>query len=263
METSSCSGGTAAQQVRLAAQTFEEELDTASRLLQDLMPQHPPQLSGFDVAGRCVAANHVGGDFYQYYSRSDGRLTISVADVTGHAMEAAIPGVMFSGILESQMESGAPLEELFGRLNRTLHKTLDKRTFVCLLMGELDPETGEFRFANCGCPYPFYRSSTNETIELVQDNYPLSIRPRTIYEAVQTTLESGDRIVFCSDGIPEAMNSAEEMFGFERTSRAIRDGCADGLSASQVIDRLMGRVHEFIGSVPRADDMTCVVLGAE
>ena len=97
-------------QAQLKAE-LEEELQTAHQMQMGLMPEKPPMIEGVEVAGRCVPANHVGGDFFQYFTHSEERLAVCMADVTGHAMEAAIPVVMFSGILESQMETDQSLGE--------------------------------------------------------------------------------------------------------------------------------------------------------
>ena len=90
---------------------LEDELQTAHELQMGLMPGEGPQVEGFDIAGRCVPANHVGGDFFQYFHLSRDRLAITTTDVTGHAMEAAIPVVMFDGILESQIKLGGGIED--------------------------------------------------------------------------------------------------------------------------------------------------------
>jgi len=244
-------------------QEFEEELQTAHDMQMGLMPTESPRLQGFDIAGRCIPANHVGGDFYQYFSQK-GKLSVSLADVTGHAMEAAVPVMMFSGILKSQMEIGGSVEEIFGRLNRSLHGTLDKRTFVCFTMGELDTEKRTFHLANGGCPYPYHiQASTGDISELQLDAYPLAIRPDSEYQTMDVQLEQGDRIVFCSDGIIEAENGEGEIFGFERTAETIRQACAEGLSAEALIDHLIGAVKDFTGDEPQGDDMTVVVLKVE
>ena len=112
------------------AQTIEKELQTAHSLQMGLMPTQNPQLAGFDVAGRCLPASHVGGDFFQYFHK-DGRFALALADVTGHGMEAAVPVMMFSGILETEMRLGNSLDALFGHLNQTLYHKLDSRTYVC------------------------------------------------------------------------------------------------------------------------------------
>ncbi|MBT4498643.1 MAG: SpoIIE family protein phosphatase, partial [Gemmatimonadetes bacterium] len=246
---------------RALIQELEEELQTAHEMQMSLMPAESPHLENFDIVGRCLPANHVGGDFFQYHPLLDGKLALSLADVTGHAMEAAVPVIMFSGILHSQMELGDPPDRLFGRLNRTLFETLDNRTFVCFTMGELEPLTGIFRFANAGCPYPYhYRASTGEVEELAADAYPLGINADSIYSMREVSLSPGDRVVFCSDGIAEATNEREEMFGFEQTAETIKQGCVEGLSAEMLIDRLIDAAKSFAGAAPQGDDMTAVVL---
>jgi len=243
---------------------LEEEIQTAHDMQMGLMPTVSPQIPGFDIAGRCLPANHVGGDFFQYFGQ-DGKLSACMADVTGHAMEAAIPVVMFNGILESQMELSGSLEDIFVRLNRSLHRTrVDNRTFVCFTMGELDTSTRMLRLSNGGCPYPLhYHAATGSVNELQADAYPLGVRADTAYSTIEVPLESGDCIVFCSDGIAEAANGQEEIFSFERTAETIRQGCSEDLSSEALIDHLIGAVKAFAGDMPQGDDMTVVVMKVE
>ena len=245
-------------------QQLEAELEKAHDLQMGLMPTESPQILGYDITGRCIPATHVGGDFFQYFQQ-DGKLSICMADVTGHAMAAAVPVMMFSGVLKSQMVLGEPTETLFGRLNRTMHGSFDSHTYVCFAMGELDVANSGFRLANSGCPYPFhYLASEGDVTELQgEDTYPLGVQPETAYTAIETRLETGDYVVFCSDGIIEAGNADEDIFGFEKTAEVIRAGCAEGLSAEGLIDRLVGAVQVFAGDTPQGDDMTCVVLRVE
>jgi len=256
------------QQSRIRAQEalnreLEEELQTAHRMQQGLMPTVPPQIVGLDIVGCCLPANHVGGDFFQYFQR-DGKLAVCMADVTGHAMEAAVPVMMFSGILHSQMEEGHSVEKLLGRLNGSLHATLERRTFVCFTLGELQLATRTLRLANCGCPYPLhYQAATSQISEMQMDAYPLGVQTGSTYEALEVLLEPGDRIVFCSDGIIEAENTDGELFGFEQATETIRHACAEGLSAEALIDRLIDAVKSFAGDAPQGDDMTVVVLRVE
>jgi serine phosphatase RsbU (regulator of sigma subunit) len=99
---------------------LEEELQTAHTLQMGLMPTEPPQIDGYDIAGCCIPANHVGGDFFQYFQQ-DGKLSVCMADVTGHAM-AAVPVMMFSGVLNTEMGYGHSVEQLFSKLTNTLHQ---------------------------------------------------------------------------------------------------------------------------------------------
>ena len=241
---------------------LEEELETARELQMSMMPKSPPSIEGFDIAGRCIPASCVGGDLYQYFTLPNNRLAISMADATGHAMEAAIPVVMFSGILRSQMEMDSPLEELLDRLNRSLHSTIAKRTFICLSHGELNTNSRTMRLSNSGCPYPYlYRAATGRVEELQLDAYPLGVKLSSNYQVMDVKLEDGDRVVSCSDGIIEAGIPSEEMFGFHRTSETIRALCAErGSSSEEIIDGILKRVNDFTGDCAASDDMTCVVV---
>jgi sigma-B regulation protein RsbU (phosphoserine phosphatase) len=244
-------------------QEMAKELQTAHDLQMGLMPREAPRLSGLEIAGRCRPANHVSGDLFQYFHTSD-KLSLALADVTGHAMEAAIPVVMFCGVLRSQLELGSSLEALFDRLNRSLYATLTGHTFVCFTLGELEISTRILRLSNSGCPYPYhYRASSGEVVELRVNAYPLGIRPDTRYPVIAVQLEPGDWVVFCSDGIVEAANAAEELFGFERLAGVIREGCVAGLSATGLLERVFAEVQEFAGGVPQGDDQTGVVLKIE
>ena len=239
---------------------LEEELQTAHDMQMRLMPVESPQIPQLDIAGRCLTANHVGGDFFQYF-QNDGQLSLCMADVTGHAMEAAIPVVMFSGILESQIELAEDLDALFARLNRTLCKTLDDRTFVCFTMADMNLASRTLTLANGGCPYPYhYRAATGDIAELQVEAYPLGIRPDTAYPSIEVQLDPSDRLVLCSDGIVEAANATDELFGFERVAATVRQGCIDDLSSEDLLQYLLAEVEQFTGDIPRADDQTVVIL---
>ena len=242
---------------------LEKELQTAHDMQMGLMPIQSPKISGFDISGRCIPANHVGGDFYQYFDRK-GKLSICLADITGHAMKAAIPAVMFDGILKTEIRNDHSLVNLYENLNQTLSEILDSHTFVCFTMGELDPVAKKLQLSNGGCPYPYhFRMASGEISEIELDAYPLGIRSDTNYPVKEIQLEPGDRVVFCSDGIVEAGNSDEEAFGFERIAETIKKGCEENLLTEQLLDYLIAEVKAFTGDTPQGDDQTIVVLAVE
>lgn len=244
-------------------QKMENELQTAHDLQMGFMPTANPQLPGYDIAGRCMPAEQVGGDLYQYFEQ-DGILSLSLADVTGHAMAAAIPVVLFKGLLESHMELGLTLSELFAKLNQLLHRILNDRTFVCFTMGQLDASSRTLYLLNCGCPYPLhYRARDGQISELKSENYPLGIRLDTDYAPLEIHLESGDRVIFQSDGVIETINEQEELFGEERLIAILSRGCADGRKAEALLDLIVDEVRTFSDTVSQGDDQTLVVLSVE
>ncbi|MBI2502092.1 MAG: SpoIIE family protein phosphatase [Candidatus Latescibacteria bacterium] len=244
---------------------MEQELQTAHELQMGLMPKAPPSLAGFQIAGCCRPAEQVGGDFFQYFPLPDGGWALCLADVTGHAMAAAIPVVLFSGMLEVQMERGGTQEELFSRLNHSVRRLLDARTLVCFAMARLDPASRCLQLSNAGCPYPVhYQAAAGIVAELQTEGaYPLGASAEAVHPVLEVKLEPGDRVVFCSDGIAEAENAQREMFGFERVAEVVRQGCGEGLSAEALVERVMAAVRAFAGEVSQKDDQTVVVLEVE
>jgi len=227
---------------------------------RNLLPEESPSFAGVDVAGRCTPSTHVGGDFIKYVERG-GRLFVSVADVTGHGMEAAIPVVMFSGILDNHLDEDHSLEDRFAMLNRSLYRSLESRSFVCFAMGELDITGRTMRLGNAGCPSPYhYRSSSAQLVELEHNNLPLGVRLQSEYGAFECDCSRGDYFVFFSDGLIEEQNEAGEPFGHQRLERALEALCSEQLSAQDLLNGLLAHWSEFKGSAAQEDDVTCVVI---
>lgn len=240
---------------------LERELRTAHDMQMALMPHTAPVMPGYQIAGRCVPSNHVGGDLFKYYRLPHGRFAGVLADVSGHGMEAAVPLLVFSGLLESQLQLGGTIEDLTRRLNASLCKTLTGRTFICLLIAELQSANRRLRLVNAGCPHPYhYQARSGRIAELQTEAYPLGVRRHTAYQGLEVQLEAGDWVVVCSDGIVEAANGAGEVFGYERLAAAVAEGCAVAPTAMELLAGLLAAVRQFSGGAVQGDDQTLVVL---
>lgn len=247
----------------LYQQSMEEELNIARDMQQNLLPKSPPSISEVEVDGRCLSATQIGGDLFQYFPLSAEQLAVSLVDVTGHGMMAALPMMVFNGILESKMEAPKELGALFGQLNRSLCRVLDRRTLACFLMGEFDLSAGVLRLANSGCPYPYlYRAATGDLEELQLDAYPLGAMPDSQYPTLERRLDKGDRVVFFSDGIPEVQRKGadEESFGYERLFQLVLDGCRQDMGTEALVDKVLQEVKAFSGQEAQEDDQTIVAV---
>ena len=176
-------------------------------------------------------------------------------------MEAAIPMVMFSGMLRAQMAIEGSVADRFQRLNAALHGNLPEHTFVCFVMGELDLSSRTLTLSDSGCPFPYhYQAAQDRLVEIPMDAYPLGVQPDTEYLEAEVPLQPGDRIVFCSDGIMEACDAQGQQFGYDRTADTILEASRQDLSSQATIDLLFNTVHNFSGNAAPEDDMTCVVI---
>jgi ligand-binding sensor domain-containing protein len=245
---------------RARMRALQDELDTAHQLQMDLMPSESPDLAGFDIAGRCIPADRVGGDFFNYYHNGD-KLLFGLADVTGKAMEAAIPAVMFSGILESIAQPSTSLTDLLKQLNRTLYRKLDARKFICFVVGEIDLNTNVMELSDCGCPFPYiYRAATQQAEEIPVAAYPLGVSENNEFVVAELTLGPGDCIVFCSDGIAEAETTPGVQLGYEATLKIIEAACREETTSQGTIARILEDVRTLTRRQDQEDDLTCLVL---
>ena len=150
-----------------------------------------------------------------------------------------------------------------GRLNNSLHRVLERRTFICFSLGELDPIARRMRFANGGCPYPYiYRAAANTVEEVGLVAFPLGLRAESTYAMVEIDLDENDLVVFCSDGLIEAADRDGEIFGFERMAEVIRQAGIERISAERALAHFFAEVDAFSGGQAQEDDQTMVVLRA-
>ena len=252
-----------AQEVERAQQRIiddmERELSTAHDLQMGLMPESDPDIEGFDITGRCLPARHVGGDFFQYVQK-ERSISLYLADAAGKGMEAAIPVVLFDGILESQGDSELSSTDLFQTLNRILCRKLPDHAAICFALGEVSLEDGSLSLVNGGCPYPYlYRAAEGRLVELESDAYPLGIAAEAEYRLVREHLGSGDYLVLCSDGVAEAENPTGEQFGYERAFEAIEHACATACPAAGILEAVITTVDACREGADQSDDLTCVV----
>ncbi len=240
---------------------LEQELKVAHDMQMGLMPKSDPVIPGFDFAATCVPANEVGGDFYDYVwlDEKKKRLGIAVADVSGKAMKAAMTAVLTSGMLYSEVQKDASPRQVLRRINHPLYLRSDKRVFTALAFAVIDLRTKELTYSSAGqVPPVLIRGQKAQDLHVSGLRLPLGIRDDLDYQELRMKLKKGDVLLFTTDGIVEAMNEQNEMYGFDRVKSALLRW--SDIPAASLRDKLLGDVQTHTGNASQHDDMTVVVV---
>jgi serine phosphatase RsbU (regulator of sigma subunit) len=241
-----------------------EELKRAAAMQQALLPPEPVRLGRVTAAGRNLPSFDVGGDYFDFIAAEDGRLALGLGDVAGKGMAAALLMMNLQATVRAQVETGRPLRDVMGRLNRSIHQSVRGQRFVTLFLAQVDPVDGRVTYVNGGHNPPYVVRASGEPEALTAGGLLLGMFPEAEYEEGSAALEPGDLLVAYSDGVTEARAPAkpgEEMgeeWGEERLLELLR--ASRGLRAEEVVERLIGRVREFNGPAQLADDVTVAVI---
>lgn len=233
-----------------------DELEVARELQRALLPECAPDLPGYGFAFSARTANTIGGDIYDLLPLPDGRLAVVVGDASGHGIAAGLLMAISSSTLKLALDSDPQPLAVVRMVNTALVRTGDRRAFMTLFYGLLDPGSGRLDFALAGHPYPILRTGSGEIAELGSGSLPLGIR-REIEPFTGTVhLAPGDLLAVVTDGIPEALDAGGRSFGFDR----LRDAVAAGGGARAVHDRVLSSLAAFVGDHPADDDRSLVVI---
>lgn len=238
---------------------LQNELQDAREVQLSLLPEAAPPVDGIEIAGKSIAANTVGGDFFDYLALSDGKVGIAVADVSGKGLRAAMNAAMTAGILHDATTIEPSCGGILTRLNMHLHPLMGKHMFTAFSFSILDTDSGVIQWSNAAQPFPLIKRSDGASEADEDSELPLGMMPDVKYSDYELKLQSGDTVIFYTDGIIEAENEAEEMYGTERLVGLVTT-LDPTMSSEGVIDAILQDVAQFTGTTEQYDDMTIVVL---
>ncbi|MGB9595957.1 MAG: two-component regulator propeller domain-containing protein [Candidatus Poribacteria bacterium] len=239
-------------------QRVKKELNEARRMQDSLLPKSAPRIDQFELAGISIPAYEVGGDFYDYLILDNELIGIALVDVSGKGLRGAMNAVMAYGMLHEVAKLEAKPHKILSRLNNGLLPLLQESMFTALNLGILNPKTKQLYYSNAGQTYPIIkRNGIVKGIEL--GGLPLGILADTTYEEKVIDLHSSDYLIFYTDGLTDAMNEAEEVYGVDRLNELIRNAPSD-LSANDMIQYILNDVQKFVGESKQYDDITLIVL---
>jgi sigma-B regulation protein RsbU (phosphoserine phosphatase) len=249
-------------QENLEKQRMEEELAIAHELQTSMLPAECPQMEGFEIAAFSISAREVGGDFYDFIEMGDDKVGMVIGDVTGKSVSGALVMSASRSVFRMLSEEESAVGERMIRANRRIKKDIKTGMFVALLYVVLNANDRSLSLCSAGQTQPILLSGETGDAVLVEtegDTFPLGILDEADYQETRLQLAAGDRVVLYTDGIVEAMNEQEEMFGFERLQEVIQE--ARSLSAEALLKNIIARVNTFVGDTPQHDDLTVIVLG--
>jgi sigma-B regulation protein RsbU (phosphoserine phosphatase) len=235
----------------------------AAEIQQSLLVARPPAFQGFDLACRSVAAEEVGGDFYDFYDFGSDILGLAIGDASGHGLPAAllvrdvVTGLRIG--LERELKATHVLE----KLNRVVHRSRMSSRFVSVFYAELE-STGALIYVNAGHPPPLLFKFVSpgapggEVAELSMGGTVIGPLPAVTFRRGLAHLDPGDVLVLCTDGILERADEADEFFGAPGVEAVVR--ARAGESAQAILGAIFSACFAHRGGRPWADDATVVVL---
>jgi sigma-B regulation protein RsbU (phosphoserine phosphatase) len=245
------------QAIKRQEQQLERDINMAREVQLRLLPTNPPVHKHAELAVSFLPARAIGGDLYDFLEYSSDQTAIVLGDVSGKAAPAALFAALVSGIMRSAAQQKLPPAAMLALLNDALQERKLDSQYVVMLYALWNDENRTLTVANSGAVQPvFCRGGQNITVKA--EGFPLGMFPSATYEEFNVATQPGDAIVFVSDGILDAENERNEMYGEERLATLLC-GSRD-LPAQNIANAILSDVTQFQGAKDRFDDETIIVL---
>ncbi len=244
----------------IAAREQQRELEIAKNIQLGLLPTGVPDVQGVDLAGICIPAREVGGDYYDYLLHEDGRLDLVIADVSGHNIGAALIMAETRTLIRSRSSQFENPKEILKELNQFFYDDLTHaELFITLFYLQYQPETRQALFASAGhSPSLFWQAEKKECIRLDPEGLIIGVMQDYAYEQETITLKPGDLVLLYTDGIIEAENATGELFGEQRLTGLLEEHSQK--KSSELIEIIVEQVRLFTGHNNFHDDVSLVVM---
>jgi serine phosphatase RsbU (regulator of sigma subunit) len=242
---------------QMERERLEREQQVASEIQQRFLPATAPIVAGYELQGISFPCYEIGGDYYDFIQREDGRLVVALGDVSGKGTAAALLMSSLHAAVHAQADIHNSLAKTIGAVNRYLVESIPANRFVTLFYAELDPKSGALAFLNAGHNPPLIVHSGGTMEQLSAGGLPLGIMPTADFREGRTQLHYGDVLVIYSDGVSEACNPAGEEFGPTRLYEVVARNM--DASAGGIRDRIESALTKFCQGTPATDDITLVI----
>ena len=242
-----------------AAARIDKELEYAKQIQLSALPTNFPKGEDYNIYAQMIAAKEVGGDFYDFYKLNDTTVAFLAADVSGKGIPAAMFMMTAKTIIKDLAESGMAVNDIFTKANEKLCENNESGMFVTAWMGILDLTTGKLQFANAGHNPPILKRANGEFEFLrTRAGFVLAGMEGVRYRIGELTLSAGDRLFLYTDGVTEATNTENQLYGEDRLLNFMNQNAT--MEAVNLLPSLKANIDEFVGVAPQFDDITMLMF---
>jgi sigma-B regulation protein RsbU (phosphoserine phosphatase) len=245
----------------LEKERIERELELAAAIQRQLLPRELPRLAGLELAGSTLPTRQVGGDYFDFFPLSGGRLGFVVADVSGKGIPAALLVSTVHAAIYLQIDASETIVELVSRIDKHLQRFSAAHKFLTLFFGVVEPGAGLLRYVSAGHNPAILARRSGQIERLSATGVPLGLVPNGSWTEETVPFAPGDLVCAYTDGFTEATNADEEEFGLDRLERELTSDL--GLPARELSDRLFRAVAVFAQGMPQYDDQTLLIVRRE
>jgi sigma-B regulation protein RsbU (phosphoserine phosphatase) len=239
-------------------QQLEKELNLAAAIQRDLFPKALPALPHTDMAARNRQARAVGGDYYDVLPFGNGDQFFVVVDISGKGISASLLMANIQATLRALLVADSTLAAVGARTNDLLYASTPANKYATGIMVRYDPNSGAAEYLNGGHNEGVLLRASGAVEFLKPTGLPIGLFPKREYEVHGFTMEPGDLLLLYSDGVPDACRAGGDEFGMERMIEELRAFAA--LPASEIAERLLASIDEFVQGAPQFDDITMMVV---
>jgi sigma-B regulation protein RsbU (phosphoserine phosphatase) len=237
---------------------IERELELAAAIQREILPRALPVVPGVELAAANLPTRQVGGDYYDLFPLSRGRLGFLVADVSGKGVPAALLVNTVHAAVHLQIDEARTVSELVLRIDRHLQRFSAARKFLTLFFGLLEPDSGLLRYVSAGHNPAIVARPGGRVERLESTGVPIGMLPNGTWREATVTLDHGDLVAVYTDGLTEAGNERDEEFGLERLSRRVSESSTRPVR--ELCDAILTEVADFASGMPQYDDQTLLLV---
>lgn len=242
---------------------FLRELEIARGVQMRFLPQQVPQFPSLEIVSLCQPAMEVGGDYYDFIRMDDRHMSVLIGDVSGKGVSAAFYMTMVKGIIKTLSRKTRKPAELLAEANEIFYENAPRDVFITIIYGIFDLQEKKLTFASAGHnPLIIWRKQTGKVEQINPRGIALGLdrgsRYQSLIQEECLDINAKDIFVFYTDGVTEAMNTKEEIFGEDRLQEVIRQHAH--LSPQLLQEKILNAVSRFSGRAPQHDDFTMVVV---